>query len=81
MAKILCADVRMTENYYLSAENFQFPYNIHVFYGKDDPFLLNCDMEHWSAYTQGNCRVIAYEVQLRKVNSQEARFTESSQLR
>lgn len=61
MAKILCADVRMTENYYLSAENFQFPCNIHVFYGKDDPFLLNCDMEHWSAYTQGNCRVIAYE--------------------
>lgn len=61
MAKILCADVRMTENYCLSAEDFQFPCNIHIFYGKDDPFLLGCDMEHWSAYTRGNCCVTAYE--------------------
>lgn len=60
-AKILCADVRMTENYYLSAEDFQFPCDIHIFYGRDDSFLLNCDMEHWSVYTQKKCRVIAYD--------------------
>lgn len=60
MAKILCADVRMTENYCLSAEDFQFPCDISVFYGKDDPFLQNCNMELWSAYTRGNCRVTAY---------------------
>ncbi|MCM1133695.1 MAG: alpha/beta fold hydrolase [Ruminococcus flavefaciens] len=61
MAEILCADVRMTENYYLSAEDFQFPCNISIFYGKDDYFLQNCDMEHWSAYTCGKCRVTAYD--------------------
>lgn len=61
LAKILCADVRMTEDYYLSPKNFQFPCSIHVFYGKDDPFLANCNMSHWTAYTKKNCKIISYD--------------------
>lgn len=61
LAKVLCADVRMTENYNLSPKEFQFPCSIHVFYGKDDPFLLNCNMNHWADYTEKNCKVIAYD--------------------
>ncbi len=71
-ARILCADVRMTESYALSPNDFQFPCGIHVLYGKEDPFLQNCDMTRWAAYTQADCRIIAYPGDHFYCNAQKA---------
>lgn len=59
--RILCRDVRMTEQYSITPEQFKMSCNISIMYGVDDPFIKNCDMNHWNRFTNGKCTLSEFK--------------------
>ncbi len=55
LVSILTADVRMTEGYLCTPEEYRFKCDIDVFYGTEDDYLRGFDMNRWSAFTEGKC--------------------------
>ena len=58
--RILCTDVRMAERYKATPEDVKFPCDITVLYGTDDVLMQNADMNSWSRFTDGKCRVYPF---------------------
>lgn len=59
-SKVLGADVRMTGAYQLSPKQYQFPCDISIFYGTEDPFLMECGIEGWRRFTNCNCEITSF---------------------
>lgn len=59
-SKVIGADVRMAESCVLSSEQHQFPCDISVLYGAEDPFLKKCDMNGWKRFTKYNCDIYSF---------------------
>ncbi|MGN0593625.1 MAG: thioesterase II family protein [Hominimerdicola sp.] len=59
-SKVIGADVRMAESCVLLPAKYQFPCDISILYGKDDPFLKKCNTNDWKRFTKHNCEVYSF---------------------
>jgi medium-chain acyl-[acyl-carrier-protein] hydrolase len=57
---ILRADVTIAETYVHKGEVAQFPWNISVFQGTDDPAVNMADHQHWDRCTAGQCKIYTF---------------------
>ncbi|WP_039954690.1 amino acid adenylation domain-containing protein [Vibrio caribbeanicus] len=56
----LRADATASENYYLEPNN-ALTSDLHIFFGKDDPFTTTQHLDEWSKYTQGAVNQYLFE--------------------
>lgn len=59
-SRILCADVRMTDGYQISADKAKFNCDISIMYGEDDELLNYSDMSGWKRFAGKGCTFHAF---------------------